>query len=1013
MTQTYRYLAGAALLMLAAAPMTAERLLDIPLSTQQNFDDNFTVTNLGDEATLWKWESYNSTYPAYAHCYKWGTVNYDDYLTIKVPVHLNTGMAYRLGFDAACFESGKISSVEIKYGTSSDPQQLELLHKETKIDFKNRYNKEMPDHYEHLFEVETEGDYYISFHAVDAIAVNKITLDEAGNPSAPTTISDLEAVADPTRALKATISFTVPTLTVTGNALESVSKVVIKRNGEVAATKTGLMPGDEITWTDENSVAGEVTYSVITCSGQLESVPTSTTVFVGPEIPMPVTGLTLARNGSVSTISWTASTKGAHGIDLDPSIVRYRVERLSGDNVTTLAEALDAVTYEDDYDSDTRTTLAYRVTPTAGDCIGESTSTPAIWIGAVSLPLTDSFAGASFGSVWTAEIVNGSKNWEAKNSSSYPTTTPQDADEGFAYYNSYNATRESSARLMTPEILTSSASNPMLEFYFMGYTYSKNDHVKLQIQKDGGEWTDVENAEWYPKDIQKNEWTKCEAMLKNAIGDCERFRIAFTAVSDYGYNMAIDNVNIYNLLENDLAITAIEAPESVTAGNDACVSVSVRNKGANTVEATDYSLVVTVGDTSLTAESVDLEAGASHDFILSYHVDASMVSDEASDVEASITYDADQNLDNNSSDKTSISYTALNKATVTTIDGVRNETTGDISLTWEPAVKTEGYVETDLSENFESFDKGFSGMETEDESVKLFGDWKAVKNDESESIYWYYQLPAGFTIFDSSKTSSSYAPKGSSESPQILISSGKSASGALDQWLISPELTPFESSTFNVEFKMWPNSSDVTIEVAYSETDTELNSFTPAQSFTASSGSMATKSVSVPGTSKYIALRNKSVCDGYTKAVALDDIKIKSECDEVLGYNVYEIGVGRITEEPVAECSYTVPAHQQADMRVAAENNERVFAVSALYDGGESALGTPVKVIASGVESFVADKPFSLDGNILTVNAAEADIFTLDGNLAGHVATGTAAVTLGCGVYVITIEGKSYKFVVR
>ncbi len=1013
MTQTYRYLAGAALLLLAASSLSAERLLDIPLSTQQNFDDNFNVTNLGDEATLWKWESYNSTYPAYANCYKYGTKSYDDYLTLKTPVHLTPGMAYRLGYESACFESGKTSSLEVKYGTSSEPESLELMYTQTGILFKNRYNKEQMDHFEQLFEVPTEGDYYISFHAIDAVAVNKITLDEAGNPSAPASISDLEVTADPTRALKATLSFTVPSLTVTGNTLESVSKVVIKRNGEVASTKTGQMPGDEITWTDENSVAGDVTYSVTVYSGTLESMPASKTVFVGPEVPMPVTDLTMTREGSISILSWSASTKGIHGIDLDPAIVRYKVERINGNDVTLLTEALDAVTYRDDFDSETRTPLVYRVTPVAGECVGESASTPEIWIGAVSLPLADSFANASFGSVWTSEIVNGTKSWEAKSSSSSPSTSPQDEDGGYAYYNSYNASREYSARLITPEILASSATNPMLEFYLMGNTSNYKDFIKLQIQKDSGEWTDIEDASWYPNEIKKADWAKIEFPLKSAVGDCEKFRIAFTAVSAYGNNMAIDNVSIYNLLDNDLAITSLQVPETVTAGNEAFVTVSVRNKGANAAPAGDYTLSVSIGDNLLTAESVDLEAGDSHDFTLSYHVDASMISDDAIEVAASITYAADQDNDNNAADKAYVTYACLDKATVTILDGVYNETNGDISLTWEPAIDTENYVETDLTENFESFDKGFCGTDTDDESTKLFGNWKAVKNDTSESAYWFYQLPAGFTIFDSSKTSSSYAPKGLPASPQVLISSGKPTDGILDQWLISPELTPFESATFNVEFKMQPYATATTIEVAYSETDDELSSFITAQACSVTStGTMYTQNVSVPGTAKYIALRHKSESGGSTQAVALDDIKIKSVCDVVLGYNVYEIGVGRITETPVAECSYTVPALQSANMRVNSESKDRTFAVTALYDGGESALGTPVRVVASGIESLVADKHFSLNGNVLMINAAEADIYTVDGIFVGHAAV-DQTLMLGNGVYILKIEGKSYKFVVR
>lgn len=1013
MKRTLHYLWGAALLILAAAPIKADRLLDIPLATQDNFDEYFTTVNLGDEGTMWKWDFYSSSYPAYAICYKYGTLEYNDYLTLKTPVHLIPNMAYRLSYRAACFENGSTSEVEVLYGTSSETDQLELLYKQTGIEFKNRYQGEEMALCEKMFEVAEEGDYYISFHAITSIAVNCITLDAVGNPSAPAVITDLAAVADPNYELKATVSFTVPSLTITGNQLESVSKVVIKRNGEEVATKTGYMPGDEVSWTDDNSVAGDVTYSVTVFSGELESNPAEVTVFVGPDVPLPVTGLTMTREAGVSTLSWTAPVSGAHGVEFDASQIRYIVERIVGGESTVIADAHDGVTYEDIFDSETRTSLSYKVTPFVGESVGESQSTSEIWIGAVSLPFSDSFAGASFGSSWETEILNGTKDWEVKDSAYSPNTTPQDVDGGFAWYNSYNASREYSARLCTPEILVASATNPVLEFWLMGNTSNYSDYIKLQIQKDGGEWTDVQNAVWYPNNIGKAEWAKYEVALKSAITDCSKFRIGFTAVSGYGYNMSVDNVKIYNLLEHDLQVVALNAPQSVIAGNDAEVSVSVVNKGVNTVEAGDYEVNVTAGDKSFSLQTVALAYGETHEFMVTIPVDASMASEEPVDVSAEVVYADDEDNDNNVSDTASMTYGVLDKPTVTVLDATRNPESGDISLEWSPAVNTEGFVATDLELNFESFELGYCGEATETAGTTMFGDWKAVVNGEYESAYWFYDLPSGFTIFDSSKTTSSYAPKGSSDSPQILMASGKLQTGSFDQWFISPELIPYAGAVYTVEFKMWPNDSHVLIEVAYSETDDNPESFIPVETFSAPQGSFMPKTAEVPGTAKYIALRHKSEGDGYTKCVAIDDIKIKSTCDVVLGYNVYEIGVGRVNDEPVAECSYVVTSEARDVNRADAEGESRVFAVSALYDGGESALGTAVTVVNSGVEAVNGDKPFALEGDVLRVYAAEADIYTIDGVKVGHVGTGAPAVVLSEGIYVIVVDGKSYKFEVR
>ena len=111
---------------------------------------------------------------------------------------------------------------------------------------------------------------------------------------------------------------------------------------------------------------------------------------------------------------------------------------------------------------------------------------------------------------------------------------------------------------MTPPIDRASATNPVVEYYMCHHT-TYFDKLKIQVSIDGGEWIDVPNSEnTVKKDgFGSGEWEKCTVALTDVLpADCSSFRVAFTTVSAYGYNIIIDAVRIFNLKGKDLANNA-------------------------------------------------------------------------------------------------------------------------------------------------------------------------------------------------------------------------------------------------------------------------------------------------------------------------------------------------------------------------------------------------------------------------------------------------------------------------
>ena len=87
----------------------------------------------------------------------------------------------------------------------------------------------------------------------------------------------------------------------------------------------------------------------------------------------------------------------------------------------------------------------------------------------------------------------------------------------------------------------------------------RNDITKEQISCDYGEWTDVPGAEFGHVDPDGTlGWKNHSVNLEEAIpAGTKTFRVALLAVSDYGEDMALDNVRLFNLVEKDLEIAVM------------------------------------------------------------------------------------------------------------------------------------------------------------------------------------------------------------------------------------------------------------------------------------------------------------------------------------------------------------------------------------------------------------------------------------------------------------------------
>lgn len=976
-----------------AIPMHADPIFSFDFEDgKDSFPTHFTVNDANNDSYTWKWYTYGySGEYNYAQCYSYSAYGrYQDYMTTVNSYTLEPGHAYRLRYQAWHDDSsGDGAVLTVGYGTSNDPTSMQWMESDNLL-YINKYNGQKGEWFEKFIEVPTAGQYYFSFQANNGsgASIDNITLEDFGSPSTPSEVNLITITPGENFATTATISFTLPSSTIVGNDLTSISKVEILRNGTLATTLTdNLTPGEVCTWEDTNAGTGFITYSIIVYSGDLASAVKEKTAYVGPLTANSVTDLKAeSENDKDFTITWTAPTKTTTNLDLDATLIKYNVYRVVNNEATLIGEQLTETTCTDSYSSSTVATLSYRVEVIYGETTSEAAETTPIEVGAHNLPLAASFANATMDAGWQAKIVSGDKNWAAAADTRSPSATPQDNDGGLVFYNSYNASRGYEARLISPEIAYTEGSTPAISYFIYHYS-SGNDELSIQVQKDGGEWVLVEGSTITVKG-EVTGWKNYLVPLTSAVEDCQTYRVALYAHSDYGQNTVVDNISIFNQVAYDLEASTISGPTTLTAGKEATYTVALRNCGAYSVEGTNYQIQVNLGDRQVAiVDGVTIEPSRTQTFEIPVSATAPEVGEEEIMLEAIVLYDNDLNNDNNSV-TTAVTVNASTNPAPLNVE--LTEQNNEILITWECPIVSDGYIATNIEEEFTDCVKG---------STELNG-WTSIDLDGDTNISGRYGWSSTQWIIPDFGTNT-YAPR-AKVGEMVGVSFAKNADS--NDWLISPELNPYSGMLYTLEFDAL-SMDNVEINVEYSTTDNTPESFTPAETVAIRYGSnnqWYTYTVEIPGEAKYIAFHNNRPATTANNFILIDRIKITSGLPEVLGYNVYEEGE-RLNDELITETSYNVPTTTRSA-------TYRNFAVSTVYPEGESVLSDIVTSVTTSVDTIAAD----LAGINITRGGifvpSFARVYDVNGQL---VATGDNFICLNNGIYIVTINNKAYKLMIK
>ena len=933
----------------------------------------------------------------------------DDWL-ITPPLKLEAGKSYPVSFLAGNSSSYYTEKLEVKWGDSNTAEALtnELLAPTAlTIPWQNGGTT-----FEKMLVVPADGIYYIGFHGIsDAwqleLYLNNISIEQGVSDSAPGEVTNLVAIPDAYGALKTTVTFNAPDKTLAGGTLSSLTKVELYNGNTLVKTFDAPTPGAQLSYTDNSAQQGNNTYTVIGYNTYGNGLKTTTTCFVGFDLPNAPEGVTISRTNVEGQVllTWDAVTKDVNGLTYGNGDVTYTVSvydngwKVIADNITACTYSYQAVAAgQQDF-----VQLSVTANTPAGD--SKASLSRMIPVGKPYAGLDETFADGKDHYIWG---IDGNASAYYGTDATFVNLTSANGDNGYFYFNSPFTGNYGS--LYSGLIDLTGIDNPALTFYTYNIMESNADINTISVsvkESDSNDWITIVP----PTSVDElcggvaREWSKVTVPL--AAYSNKTLQIMLTGAIEIYAQIYLDDIKVGSILGNDLYASSITAPGSVTAGEDYTVNVNVTNEGANT--ATSYTVELYAnGKLSDTKECSNLASGKIA--TVSFEQTMSPVVKAGDEIEyyAVVVFSQDENDKNNLTDTITVAPIVSTLPVATDLKG--EYANGGVQLTWtEPS--TEGGIPAAITDDFEDA----NGV------TDKYGDWTFVDVDGKEVDAYFPGLvipgitggttKGSFWIWDNDVIGGGESLAAHSGS-KFLFALARYDYGQSDDWAISPELCG-DAQTISFFAKSYSPYFPEKITIYYSTTGKDIETdFIELEDGTIKSvpNAWTEYSFNLPAGAKYFAIR--SWANGAAMLM-IDDVTYTPEGSfaplEIDGYNVYRDGV-KINDDLVETCEYH-------DTTVVGGETYK-YVVTAVFVGqGESAGSDPCIVAVSGVEDVTAGVSVSVeDRSIVIANAQGLNVTVSAANgVLIYNGTGEAktAVRVDKGVYIVKVGTVVKKVLVK
>lgn len=230
---------------------------------------------------------------------------------------------------------------------------------------------------------------------------------QAAEAGAPAKVGGLVITPAEEGKLSATLTWTNPSLTYGGEALDAITSVIIYRNGTQVGEITDATAGGQSTWTDnEIPASGKYTYTVVATNAAGNGDRTVRKMWIGNGIPLSVTDVTLSTDGTCGRLSWKAPATGQDDAYINPEMLSYDIVRYPDEKV--VASDLQATEFTDET-IETLDRYSYSVTVKNDAGTAEPVVSNSVVIGpAMDIPCEMALANSSELDTWT--IIDADEN---------------------------------------------------------------------------------------------------------------------------------------------------------------------------------------------------------------------------------------------------------------------------------------------------------------------------------------------------------------------------------------------------------------------------------------------------------------------------------------------------------------------------------------------------------------------------------------------------------------------------
>lgn len=243
--------------------------------------DYFTVVDANNDGKTWR-QGYTTEVRL---DYYSPTSDADDWL-ISPAIQLEGQKMYRFLMEMKNYTVNYPEDFEILIGT--DPQDLSTFRLIKSEEHFTKIATEFGDYIVN-FLVEETGNYHMAVRYCtkmdeggSLMMIHDMRVEFVGNALSPAQPSELAISADAEGAQQATLQLVAPTSTLNGQSLSSLSRIDVKRNGELVHSFEAPAPGEALTWTDEAvPYVGLHTYTLVAVNEAGEGESLSQTIFVG------------------------------------------------------------------------------------------------------------------------------------------------------------------------------------------------------------------------------------------------------------------------------------------------------------------------------------------------------------------------------------------------------------------------------------------------------------------------------------------------------------------------------------------------------------------------------------------------------------------------------------------------------------------------------------------------------------------------------------------------------------